>query len=73
MFVNRRREVALVCGGLAKGLNVLVAGERGSGKTSLVRRVMYLMSSRRREGEIDFVFVSGSAARALGRFWSGYS
>lgn len=62
LFVNRRREVDQVRAALDNGLNVLVVGERGSGKTSLVRRVMYLMSSRRREGEIDFVFVSGSAA-----------
>ena len=43
-----------------RGLNVLLVGERGSGKTSLARSVMF--AARQREGAPVMVYVGGGAA-----------
>lgn len=41
LFVDRAEELGRVRAALGQGLNCLVAGERGSGKTSLVRALMF--------------------------------
>src|SRR5450759_4152351 len=41
LFVDRVDEIARVRAALGQGLNCLVVGERGSGKTSLVRALMF--------------------------------
>jgi GTPase SAR1 family protein len=41
LFVDRVDEMDRVRAGLSQGLNCLVVGERGSGKTSLVRALMF--------------------------------
>jgi len=41
LFVDRVDEIGRIRAALGKGLNCLVVGERGSGKTSLVRALMF--------------------------------
>src|SRR5680860_1828598 len=41
LFVDRVEEIARIRAALGQGLNCLVVGERGSGKTSLVRALMF--------------------------------
>lgn len=68
LFVGRADERARVVSALGFGWNVLVVGERGSGKTSLVRQV-WLQEEVRHLGEPVFVSFAGAGgpAEALGR------
>jgi hypothetical protein len=59
LFIDRDREVGRVRKALDQGLNCVVHGERGAGKTSLVRRVMYL-DGQHQLGDKDFVFINGA-------------
>lgn len=60
LFVNRVEEAAAVNESVAAGINVLVLGERGSGKTSLLRS----LSRGLEEGGWRAVFVEGSLAKS---------
>lgn len=63
LFVGRESELGELYGALSNGLNVLVSGDPGSGKTSLLRALMY--RSRTREqvrhsqliGDFDFTYI----------------
>jgi AAA domain len=62
LFVDRGRELVRIRRALDQGLNYLVHGERGSGKTSLIRHVMFL-EGQHQLGDKDFTFVSGSGRK----------
>lgn len=67
LFVDRVDEIARVRAALGQGLNCLVVGERGSGKTSLVRALMF---EERQDAETHNVglprllYVRGSGAES---------
>src|SRR5665811_2237347 len=74
LFVDRVEEIARIRAALDQGLNCLVVGERGSGKTSLVRALMF--QARQHEDPEDLglarlLYVRGagalSATELLGR------
>ncbi len=66
LFVGRDEELERLGTALAEGLNCVVVGDRGSGKSSLVRALMY--RSRRPDDEIGLkpVLVHGAAATSAG-------
>ena len=76
VFVNRSIEVERILESLVRRWNVIVSGERGVGKTSLVRHVMY-QAAQGPNSELAFTFVRGgdvtSAAELLGRVCDGLS
>jgi hypothetical protein len=55
-FINREEEINLLLRAQGGGFNAIVFGERGSGKTSLLRRVRYKM----RQQGTDSIFIDGS-------------
>jgi hypothetical protein len=54
-FVGREREIATVAAALAAGLNVVLEGRYGSGRTALLRRVEEALAASHR-----FAFADGS-------------
>lgn len=50
LFIDRDEEIGRIALGLQRGLNVLVSGEPGSGKTSTLRHLMY--RARRSTGRL---------------------
>lgn len=56
LFINRKPEIDLLLRVYKSGFNAIVFGDRGVGKTSLLRRVQY----RLRQEKATVVFVDGS-------------
>jgi hypothetical protein len=56
LFVNREHELGLLERAVARDFNVLLLGDRGTGKTSLLRRLGVSL----RESGTPFVFIQGS-------------
>lgn len=56
LFINRKEEIDVLLGVQRAGFNAIVFGERGSGKTSLLRQLQYRM----RQESKDPIFVDGS-------------
>src|SRR5664279_332480 len=61
LFVGRQGELERIELSLRSGLNCLLVGDPGSGKTSLVRSVMY--RSHEADGATGFSYVRANAAR----------
>ncbi|NMM32412.1 MAG: ATP-binding protein [Phycicoccus sp.] len=66
LFVDRDKELATIRRALTRGLNCAVVGERGSGKTSLVRALMFRARQDKGEELPPLVFVRGSGADSAG-------
>jgi len=67
LFVDRDDEIGRVRAALGLGLNCLVVGERGSGKTSLVRALMFQARQHadpEGEGLPGLVYVRGAGAES---------
>jgi NACHT domain len=67
LFVDRVDDMSRVRAALSQGLNCLVVGERGSGKTSLVRALMFQARQHADPEEQPFpelVYVRGSGAES---------
>ena len=58
LFVDRERELDRVLRALDLELNVAIGGPEGSGRTSMLRRIVY----RLRSSDRQVVFVGGSGA-----------
>jgi ABC-type cobalamin/Fe3+-siderophores transport system ATPase subunit len=56
LFVDRQTELELLLRVNRSGFNAIVFGERGIGKTSLLRRLQY----RLRQEKVDTIFIDGS-------------
>lgn len=56
LFVDRERELERVLGATGSGLNAIVFGARGSGKTSFLRRVQYQL----RNHGTDVTYIDGA-------------
>ncbi len=61
LFVGRDEQLRRIEQSLRSGLNCLVVGDPGSGKTSLVRALMYRVHQR--ADDLRFAYVRGAAAR----------
>lgn len=67
LFVDRVDEMAHVRAALNQGLNCLVVGERGSGKTSLVRALMFQArqdADPQEQSLPELLYVSGAGAQS---------
>src|SRR5664279_2382639 len=62
LFVGRADALRRIEGALRSGLNCLVAGEPGSGKTSLVRAVMF--RSHEAQSRLRFTYVRANEAHS---------
>lgn len=64
LFVGREEELRTLTDALRAQLNVLVLGSRGSGKTSLLRRLVYLLRAERAH-RVEFVDAAPAADDAV--------
>ena len=64
LFVNREEILSKIDGSLRTGLNCLVVGDPGGGKTSLVRALMYRTQVSDRP--LQFTYVRANRARTAG-------
>jgi hypothetical protein len=67
LFGDRERELSSLLASVERRLNVLVFGERGSGKTSLLRQVAFEFRQSHPD-EPSPIFVEGSLANDAGTF-----